>query len=100
MATNRENYELYRKKVEEAHVTEEMDRLKMANISVIQPAMVPPKPIKPRIALNILLGILLGSLAGLGFAFIAEYFGGGYTRPEQAARDLGLPVLASLRHKA
>ncbi|MGB0910956.1 MAG: GNVR domain-containing protein, partial [Nitrospirales bacterium] len=86
-------------KVEEARVSEEMDQLKMANISIIQAAAVPVKPVKPKIGLNILLGILLGAAAGTSLAFAAEYFQGGYTRPEQASRDFGLPILVSVRNK-
>ena len=37
-AADEQNYQLYLKKVEEAKVSEEMDRLKMSNISVIQAA--------------------------------------------------------------
>ena len=40
----RQNYQLYLGKVEEAKVSEEMDQLKMSNISVIQSAEVPRVP--------------------------------------------------------
>ena len=96
---DQQNYEMYLNKVEEARISEEMDRLNMANISVIQSAIIPAEPIRPKKALNIVLGIFLGAAAGIALAFISEYLEGGYTRPEQAARDLGLPVLASISHK-
>ena len=92
------NYTIYLSKVEDARVAEEMDQLKMANITVIQPAVVPAEPVRPKKALYILIAIVLGSVAGVSLAFVSEYFQGGYTRPEQASRALGLPVLTSVRY--
>ncbi|GJL55204.1 MAG: hypothetical protein NPIRA02_23360 [Nitrospirales bacterium] len=92
------NYTIYLSKVEDARVAEEMDHLKLANISVIQPAVVPAEPISPKIAFNILIAVILGSIAGISLAFLSEYFQGGYTRSEHAARALGLPTLTSVRY--
>ena len=92
------NYTIYLTKVEEAKVAQEMDQLKLANITVIQPAVVPAEPVRPKKALNILIAIVLGGVAGISFALLSEYFQGGYTRPEQATRELGLPILTSIRH--
>ncbi len=97
--SNQNNYATYLAKVEEARVSEEMDELKMANISIIQSASVPVKPIKPKKFLNIFLGIMFGALLGISFAFTSEYFQSGYTRPEQASQDLGLPILVSIKHR-
>lgn len=100
VSTDRNNYEMYSRKAEEAGVSEEMDRLKMANISVIQPAFVPIKPVKPNKSLTILSGIVAGLVAGIVIGLLLEYFEGGYTRPEQLERDLKLPVLTSVVFKA
>ena len=97
--SDQNNYSIYLTKVEEARVSQEMDQLKMANISIIQLATIPVKPVKPQKALYILIGITLGALAGISLAFISEYFQGGYTRSEQAAQDLGMPILTSISHK-
>ena len=71
----------------------------MTNISVIQAASVPAKPIKPRKALNIALGIILGAFSGLGLAFFSEYMNQGLSTPESAERRLGLPVLGTVPYK-
>ena len=92
------NYTIYLTKVEDARVAEEMDQLKLANITVIQPAVVPAEPVRPKKALNILIAIVLGAVAGVSLAIVSEYFQGGYTRPEQASHALGLPVLTSVRY--
>jgi polysaccharide biosynthesis protein PslE len=98
-AIQQDNYKMYHEKTEEAHVSEEMDRLKMANVSVIQQAEVPPKPLRPKKLLYLLIGIAVGGLGGVGTAFAAEYFQRGYTRPEHVERDLGIPVLVTVAYK-
>jgi len=98
-AADEQNYQLYLKKVEEAKVSEEMDRLKMSNISVIQPAEVPRRPAGRPTDLKLILGAIFGIMMGVGFGFVLEYFEGAYTRPDQAGEDLGLPVLASFSQK-
>ena len=95
----RQQYKLYLSKVEEAHVSEEMDRLNMSNIRVIQPALVPGIPIGTSKWLKFLLGAVFGVIAGLGLAFAWEFIRGGYRSPDQASRNLGLPVLASVSYK-
>ena len=99
VAANEKSYQTYFAKLEEARISDEMNLKKMANISLIQPASVPSKPIKPRKGLNIVLGILLGAFGSLGLAFFSEYTGQGISTPESAERHLGLPVLTSVSYK-
>ena len=99
LASNEKNYKTYLEKVEEALISDDLNRLKMTNISVIQAASVPAKPIKPRKALNIALGIILGAVSGLGLAFFSEYMNQGLSTPESAERRLGLPVLGTVPYK-
>ena len=98
-AADEQNYQLYLKKVEEAKVSEEMDRLKMSNISVVQPAQIPSMPAGRPKNLKLILGAIFGVLMGVGMGFVVEYLKGTYTRPDQAGHDLGLPVLASFSQK-
>ena len=99
LATNEKNYKTYLEKVEEALISDDLNRLKMTNISVIQAASVPAKPIKPKKKLNIALGIILGAVSGLGLAFFSEYMNQGLSTPESAERRLGLPVLGTVPYK-
>ena len=98
-SADEQNYQLYLKKVEEAKVSEEMDRLKMSNISVIQAADVPGVPAGRPKHITLLLGAIFGAIMSVGLALVFEYMQGCYTRPDQAAEDLGLPVLASFSQK-
>ena len=99
LAENEKNYKTYSEKVEEALISDNLNRQKMANISVIQAATAPAKPIKPKKALNILLGIVLGAVSGLGLAFFNEYSNQGLSTPESAERRLGLPVLGMVSYR-
>jgi uncharacterized protein involved in exopolysaccharide biosynthesis len=99
VATNEKNYKTYLNKSEEARISDDMDRRKMANIAVIQKAIVPAKPIKPRKGLNIALGIILGAMSGLGLAFFSEHISEGLSTPESAERRLDLPVLTTISNK-
>ena len=99
LAANEKNYKTYLEKVEEALISDDLNRQKMANISVIQAATAPAKPIKPRKGLNILLGIILGAVSGLGIAFFNEYSSQSLSTPESAERRLGLPVLGTIPYR-
>ena len=90
------NYQTYKEKTEEARISDDMNRNKLANVSIIQTAAVPAKPVKPRKLLNIVLGIVLGAVSGLGIAFFAEYTTQVFSTPESAERRLGLPALTSI----
>ncbi len=98
-STNEKNYRTYVDKVEEARISDDMNLQKMANVSVIQAAAVPAKPVKPKKTLNILLGIVLGAVSGLGFAFFSEYSSQGLSTPESVEKRLGLPVLTTVSYK-
>jgi uncharacterized protein involved in exopolysaccharide biosynthesis len=93
---NRQNYKLYLTKLEESRISNAMDMEKIANVSVIQPAQVPIKPIKPRKALNIILSILLGGIGSLGLAFFSEYMDHSLKTPEEVETRLQLPHLISI----
>ena len=98
-ATNDKNYRTYVDKLEEARISDDMNLQKMANVSVIQTATVPAKPVKPKKALNILLGIILGAVSGLGFAFFCEYSSQGLSTPGSVEKRLDLPVLTTISYK-
>ncbi len=66
------SHEIYSKKLEEFRASEEMDRQKIANISVIQSAAVPLAPIRPNKRLNMLVGLMLGVAIGFAWSLLVE----------------------------
>jgi len=99
LATNEKNYQTYVGKLEEARISDALNYQKIANISVIQAPATPQQPVKSKKLLNIILGVLLGAVAGLGYAFFSEYTSQSFSTPEQVERRLGLPVLTSITLK-
>ena len=95
-AINEANYQVYVQRYEDARISDDMNRKKMANISIIQAAAVPINPVKPNILLNILLSIVLGAVSALGAAFFSEYLGHTFNTAQDVEQRLGLPVLTSV----
>lgn len=65
----------------------------VTNIQIIDTARPPLLPYKPRVALNLLLGIVLGLFAGIGLAFLVEYFDNTIKSPDEMADRFHIPVL-------
>jgi len=93
---NERNYNLYLTKFEEAKISVSMDRHKIANVSVIEPARPPLKPIKPQKRRNVLIGGFLSLFAGIGMAFLIEFIHPVFRTREDIDQFLGLRVLATL----
>jgi polysaccharide biosynthesis protein PslE len=97
---NRQNYETYLARSEEARISGEMDQQKMVNISIIESATVPIRPALPKKTLNIILAMVFGTAAGLGLAFLVEYLRSGFLTPESAGRSLGVRVLGTVPYRS
>jgi capsular polysaccharide biosynthesis protein len=73
-----------------------MDSEKIASVSLIEPAQVPLKPVSPKKMLNLVLGLFLGALGGLGLAFFLEYLDDSLGEIDDIEEQLKLPVLGVL----
>ncbi len=91
---NEANYKLYHTKFEEAKISESMDQQQIANISVIEPAIPPLYPIKPKKKLYVMIGACVSLLMGVGLAFLLEFLNPVFRTREDIDRFLRLPVLA------
>ncbi|MFZ5825010.1 MAG: YveK family protein [Bacillota bacterium] len=67
--------------------------MKLENVVVVDPAVVPTNPIKPRKMMNIAVAFVLGLMAATGLAFLLEYLDTSIKSPDDVSRYLGLPVL-------
>ncbi len=72
-------HRLYSERFEQASVSEEMDREKIANISVLQKGEIPPLPSYPRKMLILAVGSLFGLGLGVGLALLLEGVRAGQT---------------------
>jgi polysaccharide biosynthesis transport protein len=69
------------------------DALRANIVSVFDPATIPLTPSKPRIPLNIALGILVGLIGGLGLALLFENLDSTLYTSEQIEKSTWLPTL-------
>jgi len=65
-------------------------------LSVVEPAVAPEAPSKPRKALNIALGFMVGLAGGVGLAFLFENLDDTIKTPDDVSRALGLATLGAI----
>lgn len=83
-------YTMLRQRYEEMRITEAMET---ANVTVIDPAIAPDEPVKPRKLLNVAIAGFLGIFVGVGLAFLLEYLDTTFKEPEEIEAYLGVPLL-------
>jgi polysaccharide biosynthesis transport protein len=67
--------------------------VKTNNVRILDPAVPGSKPVKPRVALNMMIALVVGLLLGLGAALSAEVLDNTVKNQEQAESVVGAPVL-------
>lgn len=81
--------------VEQRFFTEMMQRsMPMSPAIIWDSAEVPEFPSRPKVFLNIVIGVFFGLLLGLGSAFLIEYLDTSVKTMDDIERYFGLPVLA------
>ena len=86
-------YMLLLQKHEEARIAKAST---ISNINVVDPAITPDLPIKPQKKKNLMLGLLVGLMFGVGAAFFMDYLDDTIKDEEEAKRALGWPLLAMI----
>jgi chain length determinant protein EpsF len=67
------------------------------DIAVLNPAVAPTEASKPRVFLNILLSVFLGTLLGVGTGFLVELLDRRVRSGQDIAAGLDIPVLAEVK---
>lgn len=91
--TSRQLYDGLLQRLKEAQVSA---GLKASNIRIVDIAEVPDAPVRPRVLLNMALGLIFGLGLGVGLAFFQEYLDSTIKSPDQIERQLRLPTLGVL----
>jgi receptor protein-tyrosine kinase len=65
-------------------------------VSLVEPALTPTQPIRPRTRLNVALGLLLGLLLGVGVVFLQEFLDRSLKTPEELEVAAGAPVVGTI----
>ena len=90
------NYSKYSESLEQSRIDYALENDKISNISVIQPATLPIRPIPQQKLLNLALALLMGLLGAVALAFFFEYIDHSMRTPEEVEKKLLLPTLASI----
>jgi polysaccharide biosynthesis protein PslE len=96
LVTHEANYKTYLDKSEEARISEDLDKRKMTNVSVLQAAMAPVEPVKSDRGKYFLFTLILGLGGGIGLAFARERVPQRCTTALSAEKHLGLPVIVAI----
>ena len=88
-----ELYVMLMKRNEETRIAEAMQT---ADVQIIDRAVLPERPVKPRIKLNIAIACVLGLFIGVGAAFLLDFMDTSIKTKEEAEAVLGLPVLGQI----
>lgn len=90
-----DNYMLYLRKQEEARISDALDRQRISNVVVAEPAVVPAIP-QPRWFSALLIGLLVAALTSILLAFAVDYWDPSFRTPEEVESFLGSPVVAAI----
>jgi tyrosine-protein kinase Etk/Wzc len=90
---NADIYMMLLQKHEEARIVKAST---ISNINVVDPAITPDNPIKPKKLMYLMLGLLVGLMFGVGAAFFMDYLDDTIRDEEEAKRALGWPMLAMI----
>jgi uncharacterized protein involved in exopolysaccharide biosynthesis len=95
LSSNEQMYEAYSKRLEEARISDDMDRQKMTSINVIEKASVPMAPVTPSKPVEFFLAVaaVMGLGGAIAMAFVLESLGQGLISAQKAEKKLNMPVL-------
>ena len=100
ISSDESNYQTYMRRLEEARISDDMDRKKVVAISVLEEPTIGMDPKTKKIKdLAIPAGLIGGILAGIGLAFLLELLTPTMTTPLSAELRLGLPVMVAITKK-
>ncbi|HKQ56235.1 MAG TPA: GumC family protein [Candidatus Eisenbacteria bacterium] len=86
--------------VAKVHEAEIGGQVQQPLVKVVEPATVGQDPIRPRRGLNLMLGLAVGLVSGLGIALLLEYLRQCIRTPKDVVEQLHLPVLGMIPRRA
>jgi len=89
--TNKKLYDTLLEKIKTSDIEENLD---VSNIRIAEKAVTPAAPVKPNKKMNMVLGTVLGLMAGIGLAFLREYMDQSLRTEDDVQKYIGLPVLS------
>jgi len=96
ISTREANYRKYSENLEQARIDQAMESERISNISVVQPATLPIKAVRPNKLLSLALGLFVGILGSVILAIFSEHLDHSIKTPEEAEEKLQLPTLTTI----
>jgi len=90
---NRQLYEMFLTRFKETDLGADLES---TNARIVDTAVVPDSPIKPRKVRIILVGVFLALMLGIGLAFLLEYLDNTVKNGDDLESVLGIPMLGSI----
>jgi succinoglycan biosynthesis transport protein ExoP len=87
------NKGIYQSLLERTKEIESMVGVSSSNIHVVNKAMLPIRPFKPKVRLNLLLAVVVGLMGGIGLAFFLEYYTDTISNPDEISDRFRIPIL-------
>ena len=92
------SYETFAKRGEEAKINADISKANLSgDVTLLSRAAFSGQCVFPRKLLTIVLGLVVGFIAGCSLGFMGEYFDHTVKSPAHVARTTGLPVICSIR---
>ncbi len=88
--SNKQFYELLLKRLQEASLS---SGISISNVQVVDRAVTPESPIRPRKGLYMLLGAIVGAFTGVFLVFFVDYMDDTVKTPEEVEKLLKMPFL-------
>lgn len=94
VSVNQDIYEMLLRRLETARITKQLDSFKEGTrFTIIDPARLPLKPIKPNKIKFLFLGIIFGAAIGCGCIYLVEMVDRSFKNINDAKAELELPVI-------
>lgn len=90
---NRSLYDTFMTRLKETSATSDFEAV---NARIVDPAVVPDMPIKPKKSLIVVLAAMLASMAGVAMVLLLEFLNNTFKSTEDVETKLNLPVLGIL----
>ena len=96
VATAKQAFLTYTKKVEEARFSDALDQSRIVNVSIVEPAAVPAAPLPSKRSRTVMMTAIISLAAGVGLAFLLDRINPAVQGSDEAAKLSGLPILAEI----
>jgi uncharacterized protein involved in exopolysaccharide biosynthesis len=90
------HFRTYARHLEQERIDQALELQRISNISLVQPATVDSRPVRPNKPMNLAMGLLAAIFASVGLGLIADHFDQTLRTAEDVEAQLGVPALVSI----